>query len=242
MQLSLEGAGGKLEAPQKPQQPEGTVRSEAGQKQYERHKRWVQANLDKAREHARNWYHRNKADVAIRRRGKKQKPSSRESRRRFYLRHAERLKAKSRAFSQSERGRAYAAKYQRLRRKENPRVHFMNWLRGSINRSLREQGAKKLHRTLEYVGCTSLELRRYLEGQFTAGMTWNIPRSWDVDHIVPVTAFDLNDEEESMLANNFRNLRPLDRMENKHKSDTIPDPLPSWLPLHIQERIKLRRA
>lgn len=224
--------------------PGSTVASEAGRKQYERHQRWVNANRERAREHARNWYHRNKEDVKIRQRlrraQKPSKPASKDSRRRFYLRHAEKIKAKVRAWNTSEIGRAYAREYQRKRRRENPHIHFLNWLRGSVNRILRSNG-KRGGRTMDYIGCTPLELRTHLESQFTQGMSWGVPRKWDADHIVPVSAFLLSDKEEALWACNFRNLRPMWRLANQIKSDTLPTPLPSWLPTHIAERI-IKRA
>lgn len=255
-QLSL---GGEVERSaanpppsEKRQPPEETASSAADLKSYKRHRKWVEANRERNREHALNWYYRNREES--RRRSKIRYQKNRESillknrtdanlkarRKEWYRNNAEKVKAKVRARSQTPEGRAYARKYQSRRRKENPQVHFMNWLRGSVNRILRDQVQKKTGRTIEYIGCTPTELRAHIESQFTEGMKWEIPRPWDVDHIVPVSLFDVSDPEEAKCACNYKNLRPMWRMPNKYKAASLPSPLPPWLPPHIAARIMAR--
>ena len=65
------------------------------------------------------------------------------------------------------------------------------------------------------------KLKTHLESQFKPGMTWdNHGRSgWHIDHIKPLSAFNLADREEFLIAVNFSNLQPLWAIENlkKHK-------------------------
>lgn len=168
------------------------------------------------------------------------KKLSRDSHQRRYGRwgHIDRLKAKD--FRNSPRGKEYYRQYQSERRKK-PHWHFRNWLYGDINRSIRRQKASRSGRTEALIGCTIAELMTHLEAQFTNGFSWSNRSSWQIDHIVPVSAFDLSSPEEQRIAFNYRNLRPLDPRENQTKSDTLPDPLPSWLPAHIADRIRTRR-
>ena len=161
-------------------------------------------------------------------------------RRKRYAETAEKWRMKQRMRAASPSGKAYAREYQRRRRRTNFNVHFMNWLRGAINRCLREQGQKRIGRTCKYIGCTPNELIVHLEAQFQPGMSWAIPRTWDVDHIIPSSLFDFSNEDEAFWAFNYRNLRPFDRQKNKIKSNKLPDQLPSWLPSDIAERIKSR--
>lgn len=167
------------------------------------------------------------------------KKLSRDSHQRRYQRwgHIDRLKARD--FAKSPRGRAYYRAYEKERR-QRPYYHFLNWLRGDINRSLRRQSAAKGGRTEQLIGCTFGALRFHLESQFTNGFSWENRSEWDVDHFVPIAAFDLRDPEEQRWAFNWKNMRPLARALNQSKSNTLPTPLPSWLPAPIAERI-LRR-
>jgi hypothetical protein len=79
-------------------------------------------------------------------------------------------------------------------------------------------------RTEKYVGCSFEEARRRIESQFTRGMTWeNYGSFWTLDHIVPLSSFDLSDARQRMLVNHISNLRPLNAKENIRKGNKIPD-------------------
>lgn len=90
------------------------------------------------------------------------------------------------------------------------------------------------------MGCSIEELKSHIEKQFTPRMSWENRKSFHIDHYVPIAAFDLRDEEERKLAFNWQNLRPLDPIANKEKSDKLPDVFPDWIPSHIKERILSR--
>jgi hypothetical protein len=70
----------------------------------------------------------------------------------------------------------------------------------------------------DMVGCSSGELRQYLEGQFKEGMTWDNYGEWHIDHIKPVCSFDLSDPTQVKAVNHYTNLRPLWASENLEKS------------------------
>jgi len=53
-------------------------------------------------------------------------------------------------------------------------------------------------------------------------MCWERIAEIHVDHILPLSAFDLNDEEQQRAAFHYTNLRPMWALENKRKSDKIP--------------------
>lgn len=69
------------------------------------------------------------------------------------------------------------------------------------------------------LGCTIPELKQYLESRFVEGMTWeNWSRSgWHIDHIMPLTAFDLSNRQEILRACHFTNLQPLWSKDNQRK-------------------------
>lgn len=167
------------------------------------------------------------------------KKLSRDSHQRRYKRwgHIDRLKVRD--FRNSPRGKEYYRKYQSERRKK-PHWHLRNWLYGDINRTLKRQKATRSGRTEALIGCTIQELMNHLESQFTNGFSWSNRSTWQVDHIVPVSAFDLTNPEEQKWAFNYRNMRPMESRLNQSKSNKLPNPLPSWLPDHIAKRIIAR--
>ena len=73
---------------------------------------------------------------------------------------------------------------------------------------------------MELVGCTIEELKIYLEKQFKEGMTWeNRGIVWHIDHIKPISKFDLTNEEEQKKCFHYTNLQPLFAIDNLRKSN-----------------------
>ena len=69
------------------------------------------------------------------------------------------------------------------------------------------------------IGCSLVELKKYLESQFKDDMNWNNHgKLWHIDHIKPCHLFDLSDIEEQRRCFNYRNLQPLYAQENLKKN------------------------
>lgn len=66
------------------------------------------------------------------------------------------------------------------------------------------------------MGCTWLELKIHLESKFLSGMTWDNYgyKGWHIDHIKPLSLFDLTDKEQFTKACNYNNLQPLWAKDN----------------------------
>ena len=89
---------------------------------------------------------------------------------------------------------------------------------------MRDRLKKMIKNTTGYrstsMGCTSQELRAHLEKQFAPEMNWdNYGRVWSVDHIKPLSLFDLTLKEEQLKANNYTNLQPLLVKDNIRKGN-----------------------
>jgi len=71
------------------------------------------------------------------------------------------------------------------------------------------------------LGCTIEELKRYLESKFQGGMSWdNYGRNgWHIDHIRPLSGYDLSNTEQVKEACHYSNLQPLWRQDNLSKGD-----------------------
>lgn len=68
----------------------------------------------------------------------------------------------------------------------------------------------KMKSALNLVGCSSEELKGFLESKFKPEMTWeNFGKIWEIDHIVPVNSFNMSIEEEQRKCFHFTNLQPL---------------------------------
>jgi len=75
---------------------------------------------------------------------------------------------------------------------------------------------------VRYVQLTRTDFRDYLEYQFLKGMSWNnYCKEWEIDHIVPISLFDLTRREDLYLCWNFCNMMPMWRKDNETKANSI---------------------
>jgi hypothetical protein len=77
--------------------------------------------------------------------------------------------------------------------------------------------------TTELLGCSFEQFKLHLESQFESWMNWdngpkkydpNGPKVWQIDHIIPVSNFDLIDSEQIKKAFHYTNCRPYDAFVN----------------------------
>ena len=76
---------------------------------------------------------------------------------------------------------------------------------------------------MDDLGCGISELILYLESKFQLGMTWEnwSKYGWHIDHIIPLSSFNLEVREELLKAVNYINLQPLWAKDNFSKGDKI---------------------
>ena len=68
-------------------------------------------------------------------------------------------------------------------------------------------------------GKTPEDMREYLEEKFSDGMSWENYGNWHVDHIRPVSSFNLLNTKEICECWNWQNLQPLWKFDNLSKRD-----------------------
>lgn len=106
--------------------------------------------------------------------------------------------------------------------KPNSLLRIKNKLRNHVYRICKYSGTIKSTKTNEYLGCTIDQAKRHIEKQFKKGMTWaNHGTVWEIDHILPLSAFDLKRKDQQMIATHFTNLRPEWKTMNRVKSNKI---------------------
>lgn len=68
------------------------------------------------------------------------------------------------------------------------------------------------------LGCSVPELIKHLESKFQDGMSWQNYGKWHIDHIRPLSSFNLSDPNELAIACNYQNLQPLWAVDNIRKN------------------------
>jgi hypothetical protein len=92
------------------------------------------------------------------------------------------------------------------------------------------KGRYKYATTFKLVGCSHEELIKYLESLWREGMSWDNYGSnedkthcgrWHIDHIKPISSFDLSKEDQQKACFHFSNLQPLWAEENLAKGCSV---------------------
>ena len=80
-----------------------------------------------------------------------------------------------------------------------------------------KKGYNKPTTTINYLGCSIKKLKNHLEKQFREGMSWENYGKWEIDHIKPLSIFDLTKLENQKKCFHYTNLQPLWKSENRSK-------------------------
>ena len=101
--------------------------------------------------------------------------------------------------------------------RDEPIEKFKRSIRSRIFAALN----KKTKHTVEYLGCS---VDDYLKWMSTNNLNYTIEnrgKEWHIDHVIPLSKFNLDDEEQQLLAFNWRNTMPLSVKENLSKNNKI---------------------
>ncbi len=105
----------------------------------------------------------------------------------------------------------YVSRKERYANDENyrirARVHADMW---KITRGILKGG-----KVMQAIGCTLDELSRWIEQQFEPGMDFDNLGEWEVDHVKPLSTFDLSDAAQYAEALHYTNLRPRWKSDNR---------------------------
>ena len=110
-------------------------------------------------------------------------------------------------------------KYKTERRKGDINFKLIGNLRSRLNKALKSDS--KTGSSVANLGCSIIELKAYLESKFQLGMTWENYGKWHIDHIKPLSQFNLTDKSQLLLACHCTNLQPLWAIDNIRKGSGL---------------------
>lgn len=106
----------------------------------------------------------------------------------------------------------------KLKRKSDKNFQLKEILKSKIYKILKGQKTS----FMKYLGCSVEYLKKWLEIRFTKDMSWdNFGSYWQIDHVIPIDAFTFGNEPEKYICFNWKNLQPLQSIENRRKTNKI---------------------
>lgn len=149
------------------------------------------------------------------------KEENKQKKRVYYQNNKESFASKSRVYRQAHREETN--KREKERRETDPQYLLTISLRTRLNRAIKE--GYKAGSAVRDLGCSIEELKGYLESKFQSGMTWDNygmgPNKWHIDHVMPLSAFDLTNRQHVVMACHYLNLQPLWQQDNLSKGSKI---------------------
>ena len=125
-------------------------------------------------------------------------------------------------YNQTEEAKSKRRKYMKKEYNEKYGKDPIYTLKLTLRNRLRmaiKNNAKK-GKALEMLGCSIEEFKLYIENKFDNKMNWdNYGSYWELDHIKPCDAFNLNSLEEQKKCFIFTNIQPLEKIQNRRKSN-----------------------
>lgn len=105
----------------------------------------------------------------------------------------------------------YQTTYNAVRRQRNREDVSRRLVRAQRNYIYKclTQFKNKKQSSLQYLHCTLSHFKAWLEFQFIEDMSWsNYGSIWTVDHVLPLSEFNLENEKEQYIAFDWKNLQP----------------------------------
>ena len=113
--------------------------------------------------------------------------------------------------------------YERNRKARDPLYKLISNFRTAIYQVLKESNVVKNEHYFDVLPYSQEELIQHLENQFTDDLTWDNYGEWHVDHIIPISSFNIQEmgDEEFIKCWSLENLQPLWGEENIRKSNSV---------------------
>jgi hypothetical protein len=141
-----------------------------------------------------------------------------ELKKKIYERDKERILIVVRTYRENNRKKRN--EYNRNRKIIDPIYNLKHLMNNRMRIFMKSQNITKKNKTFEIVGCSPKELKEHLENQFKNGMTWDNQGKWHIDHIIPLSSG--NTEEEIIKLCHYTNLQPLWAIDNMKKGSKTP--------------------
>ena len=178
------------------------------ERESKRKKIFYKNNKQKVDKRNKLWYVNNKKEIARKRKI-------------YYINNKEEIAKKSKIYQKNNREiiNKNARRYEEIRRKTDPMFKLKKLLRDRSYKAFKAKGYNKNTKTQQMLGVDWEVCKAHIQRQFTKGMTWDNSAEWHIDHIIPLSS--ANTEEELKKLCHYSNLQPLWAFDNLIKSARI---------------------
>lgn len=150
-------------------------------------------------------------------------------RKEYYQENREHILEQKKKYTDSHKQeKAEYDKVYRQQNKERLRKQKNEWAKNSLEHKIVNnirrrvahalKGESKSEHTMSLIGCDIEFLKEYISSMFSEGMSWDNYGEWHLDHIRPCSSFDLSNPDEQKECFNYKNLQPLQAIDNLKKA------------------------
>jgi hypothetical protein len=175
--------------------------------------KYYRNNKEKILDNSKQYYKNNKKEVS-------------EYKIKYYIKNKEYISKCIKKNYQANKNKINRAKIERGHTDINYKIAVN--LRKRLNTAIKNK--KKVGSAVNDIGCSIEFLKQYLASKFYPNketkemMTWeNYGKPWHIDHIIPLSSFNLVDKEQFLKACHYTNLQPMWAKENLSKGAKILD-------------------
>lgn len=145
--------------------------------------------------------------------------AARERNRAYHHKNREAIAERRRKYRQNNREKMAEKNrdYQRRRREVDAKFVLIGRLRRRMLQALDHKGLSKNQTTMQALGCDADFFCQHIERQFLKGMSWKNRDRWHLDHIVPISSAQTEDDIYRLA--HFTNIRPMWSDQNIIKSN-----------------------
>ena len=184
-------------------------------------KKYRENNLDLIKSRKKIYYDKNNEvlNKKVKEWYKKNSEKALQQKRNYYQENRELVLERSKLWSKNNRDKVND--YIKTKKEQNPLFRVELNIRGRIKQYLKQKNITQKNKTYNIVGIGINDLKKYIENQFTEGMSWENygMYGWHIDHIIPLCS--ANDENELIKLFHYTNLQPLWAEDNLKKNGKI---------------------
>ena len=191
-------------------------------------KRYRAIHKEKTKQYHKEYYTRNKEEVQEQHQQyyRQNKKESQERSKQYYQQNKEQIQEYNKQYygQNKEEILQNQNQYQNLRKKEDVNYKIKCYLRTRIYNAIKNN-LKSGSAVADLMMSISnfklyLEERWYPDPDTGEMMSWlNYGKGWHIDHVIPLSAFDLTDRQQFLKAVHYSNLRPMWAKQNISESD-----------------------